>query len=204
MNSYLKNKHCLVLVHGLWDNPKIFCDLVKRLNQYCVEILVPDIPHEYGRIPLSMLASNLDNLILDRFGSQTTIDLLGFSMGGVISRVWLQYLGGALRTNHFLSVGSPHQGTFTAECIPSWLMPGIGDMKRSSPLLKGLNSDIYLLDGVKCSSYFCRFDMMVVPGWQAVLPIGSSQALPSVTHKGMITQPKSLEILIKDIIRDWS
>ena len=194
----------LVLVHGLFDDPSVFCHLVKGIDEFDLPLLIPHLEHQLGRISLRTLAQKLDSQILGRWGPDISIDLLGFSLGGVISRVWLQELGGARRTNRFISVGCPHSGTLTAQIVPSWLLAGVSEMKRGSRLLNELNSDMSSLKGVACSSYFCRWDLMVFPGWQAVLPIGLFQEVPVCTHKELMSHPKSLKILLEVILSDRS
>jgi len=192
----------LVLVHGLWDTPKLFGRLVKVLEQHQVPLLIPHLPHRLGVVPLSALANTLDALIVEQWGSEMVIDVLGFSMGGVISRIWLQQFGGARRTSRFLSVGSPQQGTFTAQLIPSWLFAGLADMKRVSPLLHKLNSDVAALQDLDCTSFFCRWDLMVFPGWQAVLPVGKQQEVPVITHQQLMSHPRALELLVSTLFDD--
>ena len=191
----------LVLVHGLWDTPHLFRRLVRRLEQHQISLLVPHLPHRLGAVPLTILARQLDQCIAARWGDQE-IDLLGFSMGGVISRVWLQDFGGFRRCRRFISVGSPQQGTLTAQWIPRWLFAGLADMKRGSPLLNHLNADLTALQSVECVSFFCRWDLMVVPGWQAVLPMGTQEEVPVLSHQQLMAHPLSLEILMKTILKD--
>ena len=197
MQSHNRN---LVLVHGLWDDPVVFNPLIDYLEAINdLYVFVPHLPHDGGRIPLKTLASDLDHLITDRFGFDTPIDLLGFSMGGVVSRVWLQQMGGASRTNGFISVGSPHLGTYTAQLVPPQLLSGIADMKRGSHLLKELNRDLHLLQHVKCRSFFSKSDLIAFPGWDAALPIGSRYSVPVLTHKELISHPKALNLLFNAI-----
>ena len=192
----------LVLVHGLLDTPRLFSRLERRLEGQHRSVFSPHLPHRFGAIPLRKLAQQLDGLIQERWGPKTPIDLLGFSMGGVIARTWLQELGGAKRTHRFISVGSPQQGTLTAQCIPAWLFAGLADMKRASPLLRSLNRDYAELQAVECLSFFCHWDLMVCPGWQAVLPIGKSTAVPVWTHQQLMSHPKSLDLLIESLLVD--
>ena len=192
----------LVLVHGLWDTPRLFHRLIQGLDQPKRPLLAPHLPHGLGWVPLRQLASRLDQHIQQRFGSETRIDLLGFSMGGVIGRVWLQELGGSRRTRRFISVGSPQQGTLTAQWIPRWLFAGLADMKRGSALLRSLNADPSPLRDVDCVSYFCRWDLMVVPGWQARLPVGTARGIPVLTHQQLIAHPRSLDVLLQTLRGD--
>jgi triacylglycerol lipase len=191
----------LVLVHGLLDTPRLFSRLERRLEGQDRPVLSPYLPHRFGATPLRQLAQQLDDLIQERWGVETSIDILGFSMGGVIARTWLQELGGAKRTHRFLSVGSPQQGTLTAQCVPAWLFAGLADMKRGSPLLRSLNGNDSDLQAVECISFFCRWDLMVCPGWQAVLPIGTSTAVPVWMHQQLMSHPRSLDLLTEALFR---
>ena len=194
------NDRKVVLVHGLWDSPKIFCGLVNHLLRDDLMIFAPHLPHKGGRVSLRKLAYDLDRLILERFGANTYVDVIGFSMGGVIARVWLQHLGGVLRTRNFLSVGCPQRGTLLAQPVPHSLLPGIAEMKCGSYLIRELNSEAHLLQGINCISYFCRWDLMVLPGWKAVLPIGLHHPIPVLTHNDLICHPKSLKIIANDFL----
>ena len=86
--------------------------------------------------------------------------------------------------------------------IPSFLMPGIAEMKRGSSLLSQLNNDLTSLGKVECTSFFTKWDLMSFPGWQAKLSIGDSYHLPVLTHKELITNSRSLDILAKKIFNN--
>ena len=189
----------LVLVHGLWDTPRVFHRLIQRIDQPDRPLLAPHLPHGLGVVPLRELARRLDQHILQQYGRETPIDLLGFSMGGVIGRIWLQELRGAERTDRFFSVGSPQNGTLAAMAVPRPLLAGAADMKIGSDLLRDLNRDPQALAAVSCRSYTCRWDLMVCPGWWAVLPQGSRCELPVWTHQQMISHPDALRILRRDL-----
>ena len=193
------NKRPIFLIHGLWNNPKLFEKLIKNIKEDDYELHIPHLPHKFGKTPLKSLARDLDSKIVELVGPEIEIDIVGFSMGGLISRFWLQNHNGFLRTKRFFSIGTPHFGTFTAQMIPSFLMPGIADMKRGSSFLSQLNSDHASLEKVECTSFFTKWDLMSFPGWQSKLPIGKSYHLPVLTHKELITNSNSLDILAKKI-----
>ena len=137
----------LVLMHGLWDTPRLFRRLIQAIDAPEQPLLAPHLPHGLGVVPLREMARRLDRAIQERFGPDTEIDLFGFSMGGVIGRIWLQELDGARRTRRFFSVGSPQQGTLAALPIPRLLLAGAADMKPGSAVLRDLNrSDTALAD----------------------------------------------------------
>jgi len=191
----------LVLVHGLWDTPRLFRRLEKQLAGARDPLLIPHLSHRLGATPLLSLAERLGEEIEQRFGRQQPIDVLGFSMGGVIARSWLQLLGGSQRTRRFLSVASPQQGTLAAQGCPRALMEGIADMKLGSALLRRLNADHRALDGVECLSFFTPTDQVVVPGWRAVLPFGPVRPLPVWLHQNVLSAPASLELLRQELLR---
>ena len=185
----------LVLVHGLWDTPRLFHRLIQGLDQPNRPLLAPHLPHGLGWVPLRQLALRLDQHIQQRFGADTRVDLLGFSMGGVIGRIWLQELGGAQRTRRFFSVGSPQQGTLAAQLLPRLLLPGAADMKMGSRLLRELNRQPDALAGVECCSFFCHWDLMVCPGWKAVLPVVRHEEIPVWSHQQLIGHPTAIQRL---------
>jgi len=187
----------LVLVHGLWDSPNIFKPLKKRLAPFGIEIFSPHLPHRLGRTPLEVLAEDLQDQISARFGPEQALNVLGFSMGGVVLRCWLQLLGGDQRTKLFVSLGSPQKGTLTALPAPRWLLPGIADMQPGSPLLQILNSAPSALQNVECHSFYCLLDAMVVPSWLGVLPVGSVQQLPVWNHRQLIKAKAALDPLVE-------
>tara|TARA_Y100001968_G_scaffold222727_1_gene205476 strand:- start:219 stop:821 length:603 start_codon:yes stop_codon:yes gene_type:complete len=196
------NKRPIFLIHGLWNNPKLFDKLIDKIKKDNYLFYRPHLPHKFGQTSLNRLARDLDSKIEELVGSEIDIDIVGFSMGGLISRIWLQNYNGYLRTKRFFSIGTPHFGTYTAQMIPSSFMPGIADMKRGSSLLSQLNNDLASLETVECTSFFTKWDLMTFPGWQAKLSIGDSYHIPVLTHKELITNTISLDILSKKIFNN--
>jgi len=192
----------LVLLHGLWDTPRLFARLETALLERCpqLELYAPHLPHRLGATPIRELAAHLAALLQARFGSTTRLDLFGFSMGGVIGRTWLQEHGGYGRTRRFVCLGSPQRGTLAAQLAPRPLLAGIADMKLGSPLLRALDRHAHLLDGLECHSLYTPTDVTVCPGWRAVLPKGPRQALPVLTHRHLITHPRAIQQLVEVLL----
>ena len=190
----------LVLVHGLWNTPKLFNRLRRRLDQPESLLFTPHLPDNLGRKKIGELAVELDSKIKNKFGSDVVIDLLGFSMGGLISRVWLQDFKGYMRVRRFFSVGSPHKGTLTAQIVPYYLFPGIAEMKFGSQLIKSLETDSLKLENIECRSYFCRSDLMSFPGFMSVLPTGITCPVPVLNHKALIKHSNGIDLLARDLL----
>ena len=192
----------LVLVHGLWDTPSLFNSLRQAIGDRR-EIFLPHLPHGLGVVPLEGLAAELGRGIEARFGHDQPLDVMGFSMGGVISRTWIQLLEGARRVRRFTSVASPQQGTLTALPWPGRWLASVGDMKVGSPLLKRLNADPEALAGIDCCSFYCLADLMVLPGWTAVLPVGRREVLRplSLQHHELMAHPASVAQVARELLR---
>jgi triacylglycerol lipase len=191
----------LVLVHGLLDSPRLFEGLKRRLGGRRQPLLIPDLPLRLGATPLQESAELLGSHIEAAFGRETRLDLLGFSIGGVIARTWIQLLGGHLRTRRFISVGSPQQGTLTAHPWPRRVFAGIADLRWGSPLLRRLNADSDRLCRIECISFYSAIDLAILPGWRAVLPVGSRRMLPVWTHPQLLRDPAALQPLAEELLR---
>lgn len=200
--SEAKDTPPLVLVHGLWDTPALFNSLRRAIDDRR-EVFIPHLPHGLGVVPLEVLAADLGQGIEERFGRDQLLDVMGFSMGGVISRSWIQLLGGNQRVRRFTSVASPQQGTWAAQPWPGRLLASVGDMKVGSDLLRRLNSDPDALAGIDCCSLYCLADVMVVPGWKAVLPVGRREVLRplSLQHNELMAHPASVAQVAAELLR---
>lgn len=188
-------------MHGLLDTPAVFDGLKRELGDRRQPLLIPALPLRLGRTPVEEAAELLGSHIEAAFGNSEPIDLLGFSIGGVISRAWIQLLGGHHRTRRFISVGSPQQGTLTALPWPGRLFSGIADLKWGSALLERLNGDLDALRRIECHSFYSALDLAVLPGWRAVLPVGARTMLPVLTHPQLLRDPAAIQPLARELLR---
>ena len=190
-----------MLVHGLLDSPAVFDRLLRELGGGRGDPLIPFLPLRLGRTPIEEAAAELGRWIDGAYPATTRIDLLGFSIGGVIARSWIQKLGGHRRTRRFISVGSPQQGTLTALPWPRRLFHGLADLRHGSALLQDLNSNLTALAEIECHSFYSALDLAVLPGWRAVLPIGERTLLPVATHPQLLRDPAAIRPLARELLR---
>jgi triacylglycerol lipase len=183
------------------DTSAVFDRLKRELDGRRHPLLIPDLPLRLGLTPVEDAAHMLASHIEAAFGSDSPVDLLGFSIGGVIARVWIQLLGGHHRTRRFISVGSPQQGTLTALPWPGRLFTGIAAVKWGSPLLERLNGDLDALYRLECHSFYSALDLAVLPGWRAVLPIGARTMLPVLTHPQLLRDQAAIGPLARELLR---
>ena len=118
----------LVLMHGLWDTPRLFRRLIQALDQPERPLLAPHLPHGLGHVPLRELARRLDRQIRERFGNDTVIDLFGFSMGSWFAWAMAAFAAGAIvyQTSNIVHEYRPGQhvaaalGLFSSVALLLW------------------------------------------------------------------------------------
>ena len=191
----------IILIHGLWNTSDIFSSITSKLDEIGIEYFAPTLKHKYGMTSIVELTNLLNNLILEKYGLEKELDILGFSMGGIIGRYWIKKFDGYKRTRQFITVGSPHKGTLASQLVPKYPFRGISEMKISSFLLRDLSKYDYLLKDINCISFFTFWDLMVFPGWRANLNSGEKISLKIYKHKNLVRNPKAVEKIIDSLLR---
>ncbi len=180
----------VVLVHGFLETGENFRQLRQRLQRRGFECLVPRLQPCDGRGGLESLADGLKRDIDEAFGQREPISIVGFSMGGLVSRYYLQELGGAVRCQRFFTVSSPHQGTHTA-----WLYPSKGarQMRPGSLFLRELAESEDLLGEMPVVSYRTPLDLMILPAASSRWQRAENLAFPVALHPLMLHEPRVIE-----------
>ena len=141
----MERRNPIILIHGLWNTSSIFSSITPKLDHIGIEYFAPTLEHSFGMTSILDLTNKLNELILEKYGLEKEIDILGFSMGGIIGRYWLQKFNGHKRTRRLISIGSPHKGTLMAQLVPKYPFKGISEMKINSKFLRDLaNNDFFL------------------------------------------------------------
>ena len=180
----------LLLIHGIDDTAKIFEPLVNySSDRGWDEIHAIDLLPSNGDRGLDELAAQIQTYVEQTLPSSTQFDLVGFSMGGIVSRYYLQRLGGLERVRRFVTLSSPHNGTWTGYLRSN---PGARQMRPSSEFLQDLNATVDELSAVEFTSVWTPFDLMIVPSSSSELPVGNQMQLPVLAHPWMVSDPRSL------------
>ena len=146
------------------------------------------------------LTKLLNKLILEKYGLEKELDILGFSMGGIIGRYWIKKFNGYKRTSRFITVGSPHKGTLASQLVPNYPFKGISEMKINSLFLRQISKYDYLFTEIDCISFFTYWDLMVFPGWRANLNSGEKISLKVFKHKNLVRNPEAVKRIIERLI----
>ena len=194
------NRNPIILIHGLWNTSSIFSLISSKLDEKEVEYFAPTLNHAFGMTSIVELTNLMDQLIVEKYGLEQEIDILGFSMGGIIGRYWINKLNGHKRTKRFITIGSPHNGTLTSQLVPKYPFRGISEMKINSSLLRDLANYDYFLNDIDCISFFTYWDLMVFPGWRANLNVGEKISLNIFKHRNLVRNPAAVERIIERLM----
>ena len=173
----------VVLVHGIFENGKRFGTFKNHLEARGFECFVPVLDHPDGRGGLENLAAGLKRDIDKRFGPDSPISIVGFSMGGIVSRHYLQHLGGAGRCENLITISSPHHGTVMGWAYPS---RGAAQMRPESPFLAELARSEDRLGNMRVTSLRTPMDLIIVPPKSSVWDRAENLEYPVILHPLML------------------
>ena len=177
-------KQVALLVHGIFDKGKIFESLAEYLLQFGIESIYPDIKPNDGSESLDVLARQVSRHVEEILQQDCRLYLVGYSMGGLICRYYMQALGGVHKVDRWVTISSPHNGTLTASIF--W-GKGVKQMRVGSTFLENLNESIDTLKNVPLLSLWTPYDLMIVPAHSSKLPIGENIAVDCLAHPLMYT-----------------
>ena len=145
-----------------------------------------------GDAGLDHLAGQLAAWIEANFDAGESIDVVGFSMGGLVARYYIQRLGGIERVRRFITVSSPHKGTWTAFLRHN---RGARQMRPGSDFLQDLNRDAATLSRIEFTTIWTPFDLMIVPADSSELGVGRSIRIHVAAHPLMVRDRRVLDLV---------
>ena len=182
----------VVLVHGIWKDSSAFKVMSSYLQQRGFQTFAIDLKPNNGSVPIEALAEQLATFV-EEIGAP--VDLVGFSMGGLVSRYYLQRMGGSESVRKFITIGSPHYGTPVASLSSR---PASQQMRLKSQFTIDLNSDAHTLLKHDVVSIWTPFDLMV-PMPSAMLSVGRTYAVPTLIHHLMLSDDRVFDIIEKEL-----
>jgi triacylglycerol lipase len=113
-------------------------------------------------------------------------------MGGLVSRYYIQRLGGIDRVQRFITISAPHNGTVAAYFTTR---AGCVQMRPNHQFIQDLNSDVDLLDRIAVTSIWTPFDLMILPPRSSQLGLGTDISLPVLSHVQMVFDRRILNAI---------
>ncbi|MBI1295800.1 lipase [bacterium] len=196
MSSTHQHARPVVLVPGYNDDSTVFHHLTHYLQRERFDVHALTLFPSDGTVPLDELALQVSAYVERTFAAGTSVDFLGFSMGGIVLRYYLQRLGGLSRAEHFVTLGSPHRGTWMAYYVD---VPGVRQMRPRSPFLVDLAQDEETLAKIKFTSIWTPLDLTIVPSNSSVLPVGRHLPLNLLYHRALISDERALRLVAQTL-----
>ena len=132
----------------------------------------------------------LDAFVNTHIPPEEKFDLVAFSMGGLVSRYYIQKLGGYKRVRRFVTISTPNHGSVLA-----WLRGEVGvkQMRPGSEMLRDLNGDMSKLVPLDYTSIYTPVDLTIIPAVSSRMPIGSQCARLGAVASPDGDAPRSIE-----------
>jgi triacylglycerol lipase len=206
-----QNAGPVVLVPGYGGSTTGLDVLATYLRGHGKDVTVLSLP-DGGQGDLDVQARSLGTLV-DSVRQRTgaaSVDVVGYSAGGVVARLWVRDHGGAGQARRVITLGSPHHGTDLAG-LAGTLVPGAcpvacQQLEPSSSLLAGLNSGDETPTGPSFVSVWTTHDDVVLPPDSASLQgaldftVQSVCASDPVKHSGLPTDPVVERIVAAELV----
>jgi triacylglycerol lipase len=193
----------VLLVHGYNGTPASLDALAARLRSAGRRVVAVGLP-DRGTGDLRASARALA-AAADRTGA-ARVDLVGFSAGGIVARLWLADPEGALRARRVVLLGAPNHGAELAGAAAG-LDPGLCDgacaqLAPGSALLAELNRGGQTPPGPEVFSIWTALDETVTPPATAVLEGAANIRVQDVCassrldHGDLVTDPLALGLVV--------
>ncbi len=189
--------HPVILVHGIFNSGYVFYSLKKKLEAKGLQCFAPDLKPLDGRKGIENWALQLKTAINNQYGETRKITLIGFSMGGIVARYYLQSFEGYKRVGSFFTISSPHHGSYLA-----YLYPGKGtkQLRPGNNFLNNLEKGEEVYQDMSVYSYWTPFDLMIIPASSSVWKIANNKKYYCLFHLQMLFHKPLAEDICKIII----
>jgi pimeloyl-ACP methyl ester carboxylesterase len=190
--GYLKSRHeptrqkdirTLVFVHGMGATRATFFPMQGYLK-------LAGFPRQYAytyktRGTVEAMALRLKRELESNIKGGH-IDLIAHSLGGLVSRFYVQKLGGARRVDRLITIGTPHEGTEAHVYLPTQV---VQQMDPRGPFMTDLNQ-LPPPDGVSVTSIGGGADILVIPHANALCHFGEQRFFPELGHNALLLSPQ--------------
>ncbi len=182
----MSKSHTVLLVHGIFDSSSVMKPLRKALEKQGFRTLSPDLVPCNGSASIATLAEKLDQFIETHLSADEAFSIVAFSMGGLISRYYLQCLNGVARARTLVTLGTPHHGSALAFFR---IGDGFRDLRQGSALLRTLKQSEDMLRPLNPLSIYTPFDLMIVPYTSSIWRVAKNVSIAVPIHCSLLSSP---------------
>lgn len=187
---YPTQRNPVLLVHGIMRTSSVFRKMSAYLTSHGWSVYTLNLKPHNATIGLDELALQVADYVDQTFGLEQPIDLVGLSMGGLVTRYYVQRLGGIERVQRFITISAPNQGTRMAYFSRR---PGCVQMRPGSAFLEDLNQDSSMLERLNFTSLWTPWDFVIVPAQNSQMPVGQEVKIPVVAHYSMVRDNRIIQ-----------
>lgn len=187
----------VILVHGIHSSSRDMTRMARHFRAEGREVFTPDLSPNGGQATIEELGKQLATFTDRHVKRGRKFDLVGFSMGGLVSRYYVQRLGGEKQVAHLITIAAPHHGTVFARLHPG---AGAAEMRRDSPFLRELATDDAKLGNVKFTCFYTPLDLVVFPSSSSVMPQAKNCRVWASLHPSLIIEKRCIRA-VSDALR---
>jgi triacylglycerol lipase len=191
------NGRRVLLVHGIHDSERCMRAMKRFLESQGWEVRSISIKPNNASVTFDEMARQLDVFAAANFPNGEKFDLVGFSMGGLVSRYYIQKMDGYRRVRRFVTVSTPNHGTAWA-----WLSgrSGVKQMRPDSEMLRELNGDVSRLAPLDYTSIYTPLDLTIVPASSSRMPGARNIVTWVPLHPLMVLMPAPLRAVERALV----
>ncbi len=130
------------------------------------------------------------------FGKSEPLFFVGFSLGGLITRDYVQNLGRGRRVRAFFMISTANRGTLWADLSPQ---SGVRQLAPGSAFLDALNADTTAWQNIPVYAYWTPFDLMVLPATNTRCAFGDTRRILCPFHPWMVRDPEVMTDITRRI-----
>ena len=178
----------VLLIHGIKDDARKMEPMARYLRAQGWDAKTMSFRPSWGQKGLDVLAGQVAQFVGENYAPGEKIDLVAFSMGGLVTRYYLQRLGGLERVQRYITLSTPHHGTLLAYLLPN---AGCRQMRFGSAFLRDLASDADRLAALDFTSFWTPLDTIIVPARSSIMPQARNERMVIALHPLMVLQPSA-------------
>ena len=196
----------VLLVPGYGGGTSALDVLAARLRTSGRTATVVQLP-DSGTGDLAVEASVLDGYVTQALSGAPSVDVVGYSAGGVVARLWAERYDGAAKARRVVTLGSPFAGTSVASAgaafDPGACPTACQQLVPGSSLLTQVAAQAPAAGQPPWLSVWTTQDQTVVPPTSADLPGASDLPVQSVcpdeqvSHSQLPTDPAVAGIVLR-------
>lgn len=182
----------VLLVHGIYNSGRYMGNMKRLLRSRGWDVYAVSLRPNDGSISFEAMGAQLDAFVKANIPDGGKFDLVGFSMGGLVSRYYIQKMGGYKRIRRFVTLSTPNHGTLWA-----WLSgrAGVKEMRPGSQMLHVLNADVSKLAPLDYTSIYTPLDLTIIPPSSSRMGLARNVASWVPLHALMVWMPGPLRLV---------